>query len=79
MYMYYVQPDQINMAVLFWYLAKCDLSTVQCKLLVTRKLEKSLFTRYQKHTAKYNWSPCNYVKQTIIWHQQSLHQFLFVA
>ena len=34
------QRDQINMAVLFWY------------------LDKTLFTRYPKHTAMYNWSPC---------------------
>ena len=45
----YIQPEQMNMAVFFWYL-------VQSTLLYTRKLDKSRFTRYQKHTAMYNWS-----------------------
>ena len=43
-----VQPDQINMTVNF----------VKCTLLYLRILDKSLFTRHQKHTAMYNRSPC---------------------
>ena len=31
---------------------------VQCVLLYTCTQDKPLFTRYQKHTAMFNWSPC---------------------
>ena len=43
-----IQSDQINMTVCFWYRV--------VKLLYTRTLDNSLFTRYQKHTAMFNWS-----------------------
>ena len=44
--MYIVQPDQMNMALLFWYIVKSDAP------------DKSRFTWYQKHTTMNNWSPC---------------------
>ena len=60
-----IQPDQINMAVLFWYLVKRDAivryyaaqySNVQWTV------DKSSFTRYKKHTAMYNLSPCTWTR-----------------
>ena len=36
---------------------------VQC----TRKLDKSLFTMDHKHTAKYNWSPCQRTRKENGW------------
>ena len=53
-----IQGDQLNMAAFFWYLVKSYLS-MQCTLLFTFSLDKSLFTRYQKKTAMFNWSTCN--------------------
>ena len=50
-YSYIVQGDQLNMAVFFWYIA----NSVQCTCAVAYK---SLFTRYQKITAMFIWSPC---------------------
>ena len=44
--------NQINMAVFFWYIVKKGL--VQCTPLYACTLDKSLFTRYQKHTAMLN-------------------------
>ena len=32
-----IQPDQINMAVFFWYLVKSDLSSVPCTVHVYTK------------------------------------------
>ena len=46
----------INMAVFF--LIPCKKWFVQCTLQYMRTLNKSLFTRSQKHTAMYNWLPC---------------------
>ena len=41
------------------FLAPCKKWLDQFKILMyARTLDKSLFTRYQKHTAKCNWSPC---------------------
>ena len=48
--------DQLNMAVLFWYLVKSD---------CTRTLDKLLDTRYQKYKAMFNWSP--YILGVEIW------------
>ena len=45
-----VQPDQIDMAVLFWYLVQSDTSVRYCTLSLRGQV---LFTRYQKHTAMY--------------------------
>ena len=50
-YFFSLQPDQINMAVYFRYLVKCDLSSV---LLYACTLDMSLFTMFKKHTAMYN-------------------------
>ena len=44
-----MQPDQINMAVLLFYLVKRDWSSVLCTLLYT----SLLFTRYLIHMAMY--------------------------
>ena len=41
-----IQPDQINMAVFFWYLVKST----------RRRIHKS-----QKHTSKFSWSPFSFV------------------
>ena len=46
-----LQTGQINMAMFVLYLIKSDASVRYCILA------KSRFTRYQKHTAIYNWSP----------------------
>ena len=46
------------MAVFFWHLVKNDLSIVCFLKLVQCTLQNLLFTRYQKHTPMYNWSPC---------------------
>ena len=53
----YVQGDQLNMAIFFCYVVKSDLSMVY-STVYTRTLDKSLITRYKKHTDMYNWSPC---------------------
>ena len=45
------------MAVCFFYLIKW---LFQCTLLYTYSLDKPLFTRYQKHSAMFNWSPCRF-------------------
>ena len=45
-----LQPDQINMAVFS--------GTPMYALQYKRTVDVSLFTRYQKHTAMYNFSPC---------------------
>ena len=42
----YIQPDQINTAVFFWHLV---ITVSASTLLYNRSLEKSCFTRYQKH------------------------------
>ena len=52
-----VQGDQLNMDVFFWYLGENGLSTVHV-YVQWRILNKSLFTRYQKNTAMFSWSPC---------------------
>ena len=36
----------------------CKKWLAYCMLQYTRILDKSLFTRYQKQTAMYNWLPC---------------------
>ena len=51
-----IQADQINMTVLFWYLVKRDL--VQCTSLYKCTLDRSIFRRYKKKTAKFIWSSC---------------------
>ena len=45
----YIQPDQINMAMILWRLEKSE---------QWRTLDKSLLTRYQKHRAMLIRSPC---------------------
>ena len=41
-------------------LVPCKKWLVQCRLLYTTcTLNNSLITRYKKHTAMYNWSPCS--------------------
>ena len=50
---FHIQTGQINMAVFFWYLVKSDLSCVGCCTVYTRTLDKSLYTRYQKHRSMY--------------------------
>ena len=50
-----IQGDQRKMAVFFWYLVK----RVTCPASVpTEHVQKSLYTRYQKNTAMFNWSHC---------------------
>ena len=44
------RPDKHGRGIL--YLVKCDLSSVRYSTRVH-------WTRYQKHTAMYNWLPCN--------------------
>ena len=41
------------------FLAPSKKLLVQCTLQKTRTLNKSRFTRYQKYTAMYSWSPCS--------------------
>ena len=53
-----VQGDQLNMAVFFGNFVKV---TCPCTLLRTCTLEKALFTRYQKNTAMFIWSPCRWI------------------
>ena len=43
------------MAVWFWYFRKSDTGVRYSTVAY-----KSRFTRYQKNTAMYNWSPCRY-------------------
>ena len=52
-----IQGELLNMAVFFWYLGKSDLS------VQLRTLDKSHFSRYQKSTAMFNWSPCTYMQR----------------
>jgi len=47
------QGDKLYMAVCFWYIK------VTCLVAYT---EESRFTRYQKHTAMFNRSPCTLYK-----------------
>ena len=47
----YIQPDDIQMAVLFWYLVKSNACVRYCTLFTMDK-----FTRYQNNTDMYNWS-----------------------
>ena len=42
------------------FLVPCKKGLVQCTLLYKCTLDKSLFTRYQKHMAMFNWSPCTW-------------------
>ena len=53
----------MNMAMFFWNLAKSDLFSVGYCTRVHR--DKSLFTRYQKHTAMYNWLP--FIRSDSLW------------
>ena len=46
------------MAVYIWYHVKRNFPSVQCTLLCSRVHYTSLVTRYQKHMAMFNWSPC---------------------
>ena len=49
----YIQGDQLNMAVFFWYTVKSDLFSVRyCTHVYT---DNALNTRYQKNTAMFNW------------------------
>ena len=60
-----IQPDQIYMAVLFWYLVKSD-GSVHCRVYT----EQVTFLRYQEHMAIYKWSPCiiiNIKNNTLLW------------
>ena len=50
-----VQHDNINMAVFFWYLVHYELWIIQCKPQYTGQV---MFSRYQEHTAMYNWTLC---------------------
>ena len=45
--------------VFFWYPVKSDLSIV--RFSVQPYTGQFTFTRYQKHTAMYNWSPCRII------------------
>ena len=42
------------------FLVPCKWWLVQCTVIKTCRLDKSLLTRYQKRTAMSNWSPCIY-------------------
>ena len=42
------------------FLVPCRKWFVNCTLQYTCKLDKSLFTGYQKHAAMYDWSPCTF-------------------
>ena len=53
------------MAVMFWYLVKGDFSSVRYH--VHAKTVESFFTRYQKLTAMYNWSPCRWPSSIHVW------------
>ena len=52
----------------FWYLEKSDLTRVGYCTRVQCTLDKSIFTRYEKNTAMFNWSPLNTVKYTDTYH-----------
>ena len=59
----YVQGDQLNMAVILWYLVKKSaLSSVRYCLLFTLQFTSSMSITYskvpEKNTAINNWSPC---------------------
>ena len=54
----HIQGDQLNIAACFWYLVKSNLSSLNVYISVHWTLDKSLFTKYQKNTAMFNWSPC---------------------
>ena len=51
-----VKGDELNMAVSFWYLGKSDLSSLH----VYTVQFCTLFPRYKKNTAMFNWSPCTH-------------------
>ena len=49
-----LQPDQINMAVSFWYLVKCDLSSIKhCTVAYTKQI-----SFYQKVPETHGQWPC---------------------
>ena len=56
-----LQPVQINIAVLFWYLVK----VLAYATVKYHTLDKSPFTRYQNNTAMYSWSPYKYGSTTL--------------
>ena len=59
----------------FWYLKK---RLVQFTLPYTCRLNKSHFTRYQKNTAMFNWSPCwcvNWITVNSWWSGREYHLF----
>ena len=59
---YFIQGDQVNMAMLFLYLVKRDTSSDgYCTEAYTRV---TLFNCYHKNTAMLNWSPC--IKSTYV-------------
>ena len=66
-YNFYLQPVKIKMAMFFWYLVKSCLPSVGYSTHVRRTMDKSIFTRYQKYTTMYNWSPfmCNVPQKTV--------------
>ena len=54
---YLEQGDQLNVVVLFWFNEKWYFSSDTCTGQVP-------YTRYQKSTVMFNWSPSTLTKQT---------------
>ena len=48
-----MKGGNLNMGVLFWYLEKNYLSSVDCRRVHFRTLDLSLFTRYQNNKAMF--------------------------
>ena len=48
------------------FLVPCKTWLVQLTILYRSTLDKSLFTRYNKHTAMFNWSPCTFGKRRLV-------------
>ena len=54
---FFLQGDYLNMSVLFWHIAKSDNCPVY-RGHSSVDFKSPNFTRYQKNTAMFNWSPC---------------------
>ena len=55
---FFLFGDQLNMAACFWYLVKSYVSGRHVYIVAIHwTVDKSLFTRYLKTTAMFNWSP----------------------
>ena len=68
----YIQGDQLNMAVFFWYLLKCDLCSARYSTRV-HLINNFLHGTAEKSTAMFNWSPCSYFSQNANgWYSQVL-------